>query len=206
MVQYLDPQIPRPDPGVLHQESLDISRVASLERAQNRPLVQLDRVPVAHADAELAYHAREELIVREDDSVDEDHVAQLDNEELVPRGAFHQHVRVLALAQDGRGVLGPRAGLQGGGPGVERRVREPLLARLPGVLTAVDGQVLVVRGRQVRLLFFVLILGGRPRAGGDLGYLVRVGVEVERDLAILAPERVEVSRRLAILPFPGLRV
>jgi hypothetical protein len=83
VAQEFDPDVLCVYLRMLNEKRLDVPGISGLERAQVDPLVRLDRVPVAHTDPEFPDHAGEELEIGQHDCVDEDVVAQLDNDELV---------------------------------------------------------------------------------------------------------------------------
>lgn len=97
MRQELYSEISRPYQRILNQESLYIPTVPRLECAQLLPFLRLDRIPIRHRDLEGPEHGAEELEVGEDDGVNEDVVAELDDEELVVDGALIEHVAVFVL-------------------------------------------------------------------------------------------------------------
>ncbi|KAI6750199.1 hypothetical protein HG531_007464 [Fusarium graminearum] len=103
-------------------KGLDVARVSCLEQSDLFPLVHLDWVPVTNADSKVAEHAGEEFEVCEDNSVDEDIIAQFDDDELALGRALEKHVRVLVLNENGLGVLCARTCLENGGTRIKRRI------------------------------------------------------------------------------------
>lgn len=83
MSQELNPEISRPDERVFNKERLHLTSVSGFERAEVFPLFRFHWVAVRHGYAEVPEDGAEELVVRQDDGVDQDVIAELDDEEFV---------------------------------------------------------------------------------------------------------------------------
>ena len=114
MAQELYPKIPCPYLWVLDQESLDLSRIPCLIRPDILPLFNLDRISIADTNSESPDHAREELVVCKNQSVNPDILLvdistlnknlakersyrKFDDDKLVLGLTIREHVRVLIL-------------------------------------------------------------------------------------------------------------
>ena len=97
MSQELDPEIPCPDERIFDKEGLHLTSVSGFERAEILPLFRFHRVAIRHGDAEVPEDRAEELVVRQHDGIDQDVVAELDDEEFVGRGTLVEHIAVFVL-------------------------------------------------------------------------------------------------------------
>jgi hypothetical protein len=79
----LDSEIPCPDERLLYEEGLYRASVPSFEDTQLPPSIWFDRITIRDRDTEVAKDRREEFVIRQDDGIDENVIAQLDNQELV---------------------------------------------------------------------------------------------------------------------------
>ena len=83
MAQEFDPEISCPDERVLDEEGLHLTSVSGFERAEVLPLFRFHWVAIGHGNAEVPEDGAEELVVRQDDGVDQDVVAEFDDKEFV---------------------------------------------------------------------------------------------------------------------------
>lgn len=72
MTQELDPDISCPDLGILNEKSLYFSRITSFVCSEILPLLHLDWISITDAHTEGSEHAREELVVGKNKSIDPD--------------------------------------------------------------------------------------------------------------------------------------
>lgn len=85
MTQELNPEVSCPDERIFDEEGLHLAGVSGFESAEILPLFRFHWVAIRHGDAEVPEDGAEELVVCQDDGVDQDVVAELNNEEFVGR-------------------------------------------------------------------------------------------------------------------------
>ena len=83
VTQKLNPEVSRPNERVLDEEGLHLTSVSGFERAEILPFFRFHWIAIRHGDAEVSEDGAEELVVRQDDGVDQDVVAEFDDEEFV---------------------------------------------------------------------------------------------------------------------------
>ena len=191
MSEKFNPKISGPNQGILHQKGLDLPTVAGFIRSNIPPFLELDWVLVGDADSEGSEHGAEELKIGQHNGIDEDIIAQLDDEKFVLRGTGVEHIAILVLHQHRRRALTLGVCLEGRRSAIIRGIVRPLFACSPSIFWSFAGPGALFRsypvtGNTLRRKFLVLNLPAPQRWGFLHWSMVDETTKVDINLGILA--------------------
>lgn len=83
MAQELDPEVSCPNERVLDKEGLHFTSVSGFKGAEILPFLGLHGIAIRHRDAEVPEYGAKEFVVCQDDGVDQDVVAEFNDEEFI---------------------------------------------------------------------------------------------------------------------------